>query len=193
MNLFLSFWVITFGYFSAQAAPDMKRTVDLLNHDSKIEFLAIGKPSLLKINGVSGKATGLLEISKNIVTGLLIVPLKEITTGISLRDEHMKEKYLEIEKYPEATLKISELKMEKDFFTENGSQKNVPFKGNLKIHGVEREIQGTADFESNDKIILVNAKTSTNITAHQIEIPSYLGIKVADLVEIKTEFRIKKK
>lgn len=192
MKLFLSFCVSIFGYLSAQAEIDVKRTVDLLNHDSKVEFLAIGKPSLLKINGVGGRASGLLEISKNMVAGLIIVPLKEITTGISLRDEHMKSKYLETEKYPEATLRISELKMEKNFFTENGSQKNVPFKGNLTIHGVGKEIQGTADIESTDKTILVNAKTSTNITAHKIDIPSYLGIKVADLVEIKTELRIKK-
>lgn len=181
----------------AEAATDVKppettKTIDLSSQESKVEFLAVGKPSMLKINGTGGKLKGHVRFTNLIVDADCTVPLEGITTGIGLRDEHMKNKYLEIAKFPEATLKISELKIEKDFLKEKGIQKNIPFKGKLKIHGNESDVEGTADIASDDKNISIQAKTKTNITAHKIDVPSYLGIKVADEVEIKVDLKIKK-
>lgn len=181
----------------AEAATDKKpqettKTIDLSSQESNVEFLAVGKPSLLKINGTGGKLKGQVKFTNLIVSADCTVPLEGITTGIGLRDEHMKNKYLEIGKFPEATLKISELKIEKDYFKEKGIQKNIPFKGKLKIHGNESDIEGTADIDSDDKNISIQAKTKTNITAHKIDVPSYLGVKVADEVEIKVDLKIKK-
>lgn len=181
----------------SEAATDVKpleitKTIDLSSQESKVEFLAIGKPSLLKINGTGGKLKGQIQFTNLIVSADCTVALDGITTGIGLRDEHMKNKYLEIGKFPEATLKISELKIDKDFLKEKGIQKNIPFKGKLKIHGSESDIEGTADIDSDDKNISIQAKTKTNITAHKIDVPSYLGIKVADEVEIKVDLKIKK-
>lgn len=178
---------------TAYSAPSSKRIIDLSKQDSKVEFLAIGKPSLLKINGKGGKLNGQLEVENKNVTGLLSVLLDPMTTGIALRDEHMKQKYLETGKFPEATLKITQLTMDKDYFAETGSQKNVPFKGLLKVHGIEKEVEGTADLDSNENTVNVKAKTQTQITSHNIDLPSYLGVKVADKVEINTETSIKKK
>ncbi len=181
----------------AEVSADVKsvettKTIDLSSQESKVEFLAVGKPSLLKINGTGGKLKGQVQFKNLTVSADCTVALEGITTGIGLRDEHMKNKYLEISKFPEATLKISELKIEKDFLKENGIQKNIPFKGKLKIHGIESDIEGTADVDSEEKNISIQAQTKTNITAHKIDIPSYLGIKVADEVEIKVDLKIKK-
>lgn len=170
----------------------LKRTIDLSKEDTKVAFLAVGKPAMLKINGTGGKVKGLLEVENTLVKGSLNVPLQDMTTGIALRDEHMKKKYLETDKFPDATLQITDFKMEKDFFNSTGSQKNVPFKGKLTIHGVEKDVEGTADIESSDSLVLVQAKANTNITAHKIDLPSYLGVKVADEVAIQTELKIKK-
>ena len=38
---------------------------------------------------------------------VITVPLANLSTGIGLRDHHMKEKYLEVQKYPSATLTIA--------------------------------------------------------------------------------------
>lgn len=186
---------ILFGTFiftlSAYAEVSTK-VIDLVGQESKVEFLAIGKPSLLKINGTGGKLKGKIEVSGTKVTGQLSVALDLITTGLNLRDEHMKNKYLEIAKFPEASLQISELQLEKNLFTISGSQKGVPFKGKLKIHGVEKDIEGFADVDSDEKVVSISAQTKTSISAHQIDLPSYMGIKVADEVQITTQFKLKK-
>lgn len=186
LNVIIGVVLIVPGLASA------KKIIDLSKHNSKVEFLAIGKPSLLKINGTGGKASGNLEIEDKKVTGTIAVPLNTLTTSIDLRDEHMKQKYLEIEKFPEATLKITDFTMDRNYLEVEGTQKNVPFKGLLKVHGVEKEVEGTADLESTKQLLRVVAQTNTNITNHSIDLPSYLGVKVADKVDIKVEFEIKK-
>ena len=177
---------------SGVAAKTSGRVIQLDHEESKVEFLAIGKPSLLKINGTGGKLKGQLEVNGQQLSGQFILPVDLISTGISLRDDHMKNKYLEISKYPEATLQIAELILDKDFFSVNGSQKNVPFKGKLKVHGVEKDVEGMLNIDSDEKSVSVFAQTKTVISAHQIDIPSYMGIKVADEVEITAQLKIKK-
>lgn len=191
--LILSFVLSSFAQAASDVTPPAAtKSFDLSTQESKVEFTAIGKPSLLKINGTGGKLKGQVSFANLLVSAEFIVPLDTVVTGVGLRDKHMKEKYLEIEKFPEATLKIAELKMEKNFLKDKASQKNVPFKGKLKIHGFESDIEGTADIDSDEKSISIQAKTKTNITSHKIDLPSYLGVKVADEVEIKVDFKIKK-
>lgn len=179
-------------FAAANASQSDSKIFDLATQESKVEFNAVGKPSMLKINGTQGKLTGKVEVNGQAVNGEFVVPLDSVTTGISLRDEHMKKKYLETEKYPNAILKIKDLKLAKNFLKEIGSQKGVPFVGTLNIHGNESPVEGTADIEANDKIISIVAKTKTNITAHKIDLPTYLGVKVADVVDILTELKLKK-
>lgn len=189
-NYFVYLLLLLIGTFAN--AEGSTRLVDLSNQESKVEFLAIGKPSLLKINGTGGKLKGQLEVKGQQVSGQFVLPLDLISTGISLRDDHMKNKYLEVSKYPEATLQIAELKLDKDFFAVSGSQKNIPFKGKLRVHGAEKDIEGTVNIDSDEKSVSVFAQTKTVISAHQIDIPSYMGIKVADEVEITAQVKIKK-
>ena len=174
------------------ANAGMIHKLDLAKEESKVEFTAIGKPSLLKISGIGGKAKGLMELDGSNVKGDISVEMSDMTTGISLRDTHMKEKYLEVNKFPNAVLKISDLKFEKDPYSEVFSQKNVPFKGKMNIHGIEHDVEGTADIDSSKSEISVSAKTKTTITAHQIAIPTYMGIKIADEVQVSAELKIKK-
>lgn len=181
---------------SAFAATDKivvsTKSFDLSKQESKVEFWAVGKPSLLKINGTGGKLTGKVDFNGKQGSGEFVVPLEPITTGISLRDDHMKKKYLEIEKFPTATLKITDIKFEKDFLKEKGSQKDIPFTGKLSIHGNESEVQGTANIESTDQLMLIRAKTKTNISNYKMDIPTYLGVKVADEVGINVDLKITK-
>lgn len=173
-------------------ASETKKIVDLKDQESQVEFLAIGKPSLLKINGKGGKLLGKIELHENLITGEFIVALDSLTTGITLRDEHMKKKYLQTDQFPNAELKITDLKLEKDPLKSIFITKNIPFKGKLKIHDTESDVEGSFDIDSNEKTIIVTAKTKTNISAHKIDVPSYIGIKVTDEIEISTTLKIVK-
>lgn len=171
------------------AAP---KTYDLDKQVTKIEFTAIGKPAFLKIQGVGAKATGSIVLNLKTVNAHIKVHPADFTTGVAQRDQHMKTKYLEVAKYPEADLTITDLTLDKDPQSELFKQKQIPFKGTLTVHGVDSQITGTADIDSTKTSIVVTAKTNTNITAHKIDIPSYLGIKVADQVDILAELTLKK-
>ena len=55
--------------------------------------------------GLDGK-THQLRIEDDGTMLKIIVPLAGLQTGIGLRDKHMREKYLEVEKYPDAVLEV---------------------------------------------------------------------------------------
>ena len=63
--------------------------------DAHVEFEAAG-PAGMKIEGTTTD----LNVSTTAGTSSSTVPLANLSTGIALRDQHMKEKYLEVPKYP---------------------------------------------------------------------------------------------
>src|SRR5580698_6245660 len=69
--------------------------------DAHVVFDAAG-PAGLKIEGTTSDLN-VAEDSGNVV---ITVPLANLTTGISLRDHHMRDKYLEVPKFPAAVLTI---------------------------------------------------------------------------------------
>src|SRR5581483_4442375 len=70
--------------------------------DAKVTFGAAG-PAGFKIEGTTSE----LSVSEGGGNVMVSVPLANLTTGIALRDHHMKEKYLEVAKYPAAVLTVA--------------------------------------------------------------------------------------
>src|SRR3989338_6695806 len=60
-----------------------------------VRFLAVGKPSMLKIHGKGKILAADFQLEKESLKGSAEVDLNSIDTGIALRNQHMKEKYLE--------------------------------------------------------------------------------------------------
>ena len=166
---------------------------NLAQQETHVEFQATGKPSMLKINGIGGKLAGNIEIESNQIKGEFIVAVGDLTTGIDLRDKHMKEKYLEVSKFPEASFNISKIALPADFMVQRKVFSAIPFDGKIKIKNVEKDISGLADVDTTDGIVIkVSTEFKTQISQFQIDIPSYLGIKVADEVVVKTSMNLKK-
>lgn len=174
------------------AATNKHIDLSASGQDATTEFKALVKPGSLQINGVGGKTTGVIDIKENLVSGELTVHLNDLSTGISMRDNHMKDKFLETKKYPDAVLKITEMKLPQDPFAVKFKQSGIPFKGALSVHGVESPIAGTADIDSTGTMVLVETKLKTTIAAHKIEKPGYLGVKVADDVDVLTHLKLAK-
>ncbi len=65
--------ILTWGFAPLSAHSTI--LLDLSKQISKVEFFAVGKPSLIKINGTGGKLTGNLEIEKNQIKGQFKVKL----------------------------------------------------------------------------------------------------------------------
>ena len=197
MRLFkLAFFSFLISSLSSGAEKSVAASVpekyDLSKQETSVEFLAVGKPSLIKIKGDGAKLSGNIEIVENQIKGEFKVPLKDLTTGIELRDKHMKEKYLQVDKFPEAIFTISKIDLPNDFFAQKKIFSAVPFAGKINIKGVEKDIQGIADIDTTTNIVDVKTEFKAQISSFQIDIPSYVGIKVADEVTIKTIMKLKK-
>lgn len=149
----------------------------------RVEFEAIGRPSMIKIKGQSEAVESRFKVEKQLLSGEAKIKIDSFKTGIDLRDTHMKEKYLETAKYPDTILKIEALKLPDTWSSKNPQLKDFPFKGKLSLHGVEKEVTGVLNVEGPK--LKTYAEFEISITDFAIAIPSYLGIKVTDKVKLK--------
>lgn len=98
------------------------------------------------------------------------VNLKSIKTGMELRDDHGKNKYLEVAKYPEAILV-------------SATGKDGKGSGVLKLHGKEAKVDGTYTILPGNKFL--KAEFKTKLSAHDIKEINYKGVGVDDEVKIE--------
>ena len=153
----------------------------------EVNFLAVGNPGFLKVNGKGAGVQGSLTVESVNATGEFQFDLDSLDTGIGLRNKHMKEKYLETPKYPTATFKITELKLS-TFNSDQAEIKNQPFKGTLKLHNVENEVSGTFSAKRSGKEVSGFAEFDIPLSKYRIDIPSYAGVTVAESVKVKITF-----
>ena len=121
------------------------------------------------------------------VEGSLTVDLRSLDTGIGLRNDHLRERYLEVDKgqgFDTATLSKINL---------NGFNPEVPegrgsFSGLLTLHGVTRTVSGPVDVRRADAGLRVKASFAVDLPDYNIQKPRYLGIGVKDTVQVGVAF-----
>ncbi len=154
-----------------------------------ITFTALASPGALKINGKGTQPEGRLELNevngKFEASGQLKLKMDTLTTGLSLRDSHMKDKYLETGKFPEAMLILSKQSLPK---TGSG-----PFEGDLILHGIKHKVSGTAEAKLEGGVASIKAGFPVKLEDHGITIPTFAGVSVANEVAIETEFQAEAK
>ncbi len=151
-----------------------------------VEFQAVGRPSMLKIVGKGPTPVGAFTAEGEKVSGGFTVDLEKLETGISLRDRHMKEKYLEVGKFPKAELKLTSLKLPKALDGSNVAYKEIPFEGSFKVHGVEKPVKGTADVTVDGGKLSGVATFAIKLSDFKIDIPKFAGITMAEDVKVVT-------
>lgn len=144
-----------------------------------ISFTSNAKLEL--INASSNKIKGLLDISTYQFAFVVQVQSFEGFNS-ELQRQHFNERYLESEKFYEATFagKI----IEQIDFTKNGVYE-VRAKGNLTIHGKKqsRIIKGTITVK--DKTIQIDSEFSVPLADHDISIPQIVSQKIATEILVK--------
>lgn len=131
------------------------------------------------INGevaVAGEQAGAIK-------GSMAVDLRTLKTGISLRDRHMRDTYLEASK-PEFEKAIIE-----DITIEKLDGKTT-FNGTLVLHGERRPVSGSATLERRDGGYTVQAEFPVRVSEYQITKPTYLGVGVQDEIKIKVALTV---
>lgn len=168
----------------AHAAPQVW---DLDRGDGSVAVNAIGKPSMLKIKGKGPAPKGKISIEGSRATGTLTFDLRKIETGIKLRDRHLREKYLEVEKHPEAKLTITQLALPSGFAKPDFLAKDLPFEGMLLLHGVEKPVSGTVDVTRKGPTASAVAAFGIKIGDFGIKTPSFAGVTVTENVKVEVD------
>ena len=126
---------------------------------------------------------------KGVVSGELTVDLRTLQTGISLRDTHMREKYLEVQRGEDfATATLDNIRLEGIDPSNPGGK--AKFRGRLMLHGEEREVLGTAEIRRTDQGLSVKATFPLKVSDFEIPSPTYLGVGVRNDISIAVNFRV---
>ncbi len=155
--------------------------------EGKVEWTATGTPGFLKINGTGGKLVGHADTdAAGKVSGKFTVALADYTTGMSLRDKHMKEKYFDVACSnlgpPPATCDNATATLTLDAWTPTKDAST--FTGKLTMKGESKPIGGQASFNDGK----LKATFDVVITNYpKIGVPSYLGVTVAKDVAVTVE------
>lgn len=162
--------------------------IEMSTDAGSVEFVATGWPSALKIHGKGTGPAGTLTVTDHAVTGSLAVDLASLETGIGLRDRHLKEEYLQVDRYPQARLTLSHLDVRRLPEGATFGAVAIPFEGTLLLHGVEKPVSGQARVSRNDSRVAVSAQFSISLGDFGVGVPKYMGITVAEKVDVKAAF-----
>jgi polyisoprenoid-binding protein YceI len=119
--------------------------------------------------------------------GTLAVDLRSLDTGISLRNDHLREKYLEVDKgagFDKAVLSDIAL---------NGFKADLPdgkgsFSATLTLHGMKKTVTGPVEVRKAGAGLRVKATFPVNLPDYNIAEPRYLGVGVKDTVQVDVTF-----
>jgi polyisoprenoid-binding protein YceI len=119
--------------------------------------------------------------------GTLAVDLRMLDTGISLRNDHLREKYLEVDKgtgYDQAVLSDIVLQgLNPEAPAGKGS-----FTGSLTLHGVKKTVTGPVEIRQAGTGWRVRASFPVMLPDYNIDKPRYLGVGVKDTVQVSVTF-----
>ena len=123
------------------------------------------------------------------VDGSLAVDFRTLDTGISLRNEHLREEYLEVDKAPghdKATLSEIDLKG----LNPSSPEGKGTFTGSLTLHGAKKPVGGPVEVHKAGGGLRVKASFPVNLSDYNIAEPRYLGVGVKDTVQVAVTFTV---
>ncbi|MGO8970126.1 MAG: YceI family protein [Myxococcaceae bacterium] len=149
---------------------------------AKVTFSCIG-PGGLHFEGTGHELT----IADKGDTLLVTVPVASLTTGIGVRDSHMREKYLESDKFPTAELAVPRAGLS---LPTDGTSVDATAAGTLSIHGTARPVSFHYKASRSGNTYDVQGDVHINMNDYDIPTPSYLGVTVRPPVDIQVAFRM---
>lgn len=168
---------LAIGLVTADAAAKWVR-----GGDASVTFLATG-PGGLQIKGSGTDLT--VDDKGDTVT--VVVPLKDIDTGIALRNKHMRDKYLEVAKYPTVELTVSRAEIRLGASGEGAGDAN----GTMKLHGQSKPVRFHYAVKRSGAASNVAGSLRVNMKDFGIEEPSFMGATVKPEVDVNVTFGMK--
>lgn len=175
----ISFSAVALVVLSAAGLADAKlaKTSD----EPSVAFHAVGSVPGMKIDG----STNELNVTDDGTNVKIIVPLGKLDTKISLRNDHMRNKYLEVGTYPNAELTVARSALK---FPAVGASSQGDATGTMKIHGKEKQVSFHYAAGNSGGKITVKGSVHLNINDYGIVIPSYAGVTMKPDVDVEISF-----
>lgn len=139
---------------------------------AKIVFHAMGSPGFLDIDGTTDD----ISVTDDGTQLRFSVRLDTVTTGIDLRDDHMKSKFLHTDRYPTAGLVVARDAVR--WPTELGKAESGTIEAPFTAHGATRSVKVDYTIRRSKTGWNIRAKFPFDTSGHDIEVPSYLGVTV---------------
>lgn len=155
-----------------------------MTEEGYVEFKS--SAPLLTFKGTSNHLTGLIDLDQNLVD--FYVDLTTLDTGINLRNRHMRNNYLETDKFPFAEFTGS---MNSIFDPELTDKQEVLVIGEFTIHGVTREMEIKGTLQRMNDDIELNASWTVLLEDHNIDRPSVIFYELADEQEVTIKALLK--
>jgi polyisoprenoid-binding protein YceI len=143
--------------------------------------MTVGGSFEAKTSAIQGTVTA--GAPRALLDGELSVDLATLDTGIGLRNEHLRNKYLEVGKgqgFDHAVLSGIRL----GDADPRGFQGKTPFTGTFLLHGTTKAVSGQATIRREGRNVRVEAVFPVSVSAFGIEEPQYLGVGVRDQVTV---------
>jgi len=148
----------------------------------EVSFTLIG-PAGMKIVG-NGNDLRVADDGQGVKVS---VPLASMKTGISIRDKHMHEKYLQTPNYPSAELQVPRSSLRIPAAGGNVAQ---DAEGKLALHGKSRPVNFHYTSSREGSRLKVRGTMHINMNDFGIEVPSYLGVTVKPDVDVVAQFDV---
>jgi polyisoprenoid-binding protein YceI len=175
-------WSLRWGVVALLCAVPGGVFAALNASQAKVSFTCSG-PGGLRIEGTGSELLAEDRGGALVVT----VPLANVSTGMSLRDSHMHQKYLESGKYPNAELLVPRTGLK---FPANGGSVEATAPGTMTIHGTSRPVSFHYTAVRRGAAYDVQGDVHVNMNDYGIVTPSYLGITVKPPVDVTVTFRL---
>ncbi len=147
---------------------------------ARVSFTASG-PAGMKIVGTTSE----LATTDDGQTITVTVALAHLTTGIELRDKHMRERYLEVQAYPTTTLTIPRASLS---IPAPGATQTGDPPATVTLHGQTRPASFHYSATNEGGNLRVDATLHLNMRDFGVTVPTYLGVTVKPDVDIDVHF-----
>lgn len=139
------------------------------------------------IRAVTKTAIGIIDLQTGEVA--VSIPMASFDFPKKLMQEHFNDNYVESEKYPKATL-VGQITNWPDCRNKTGPSA-CEFAGELEIHGISRPYKISVEFIESNEVINVNCTFDIRLEDHDIDIPTLVIEKIAEVIEVTAKFKFK--
>ncbi len=158
--------------------------------ESMVRF--VSKAPMETFEGKTRKVTGSVSADlRNLTAGVQVavkVDLASLDTGLRKRNAHMRERHLEVRKYPEATFTATELLDPSTTAVGVGGSATFTLRGEFDLHGVARTIEVPVEItRPEDGLLHVKTEFPVNLADHEISRPKFLVLKLNEVQQVKVD------